>query len=125
MYFIFISPSIPRSSVKMSVNHLIKNKRPNRPTKFVFLWDLDQSVAFRNWSYKLKQIFKSIDMNNINMKMTDDIDVAKKPIIKNFKNSWKSDCSKSLNLELILNTNMNIKQKVIIKSLHRYRSLPN
>ena len=27
--FIFISPSVPRSSVKMSVNQLIKNKRPN------------------------------------------------------------------------------------------------
>ena len=27
--FIFISPSVPRSSVKMSVNQSIKNKRPN------------------------------------------------------------------------------------------------
>ena len=27
--FIFISPSVPRSSVKKSVNQLIKNKRPN------------------------------------------------------------------------------------------------
>ena len=26
--FIFISPSVPRSSVKMSVNQLVKNKRP-------------------------------------------------------------------------------------------------
>ena len=26
--FIFISPSVPRFSVKKSVNHLIKNKRP-------------------------------------------------------------------------------------------------
>ena len=31
MYFIFIftSPFIPRSAVKMSVNQLIKNKKPN------------------------------------------------------------------------------------------------
>ena len=28
MYFIFISPSVPRFSVKKSVNQLIKNKRP-------------------------------------------------------------------------------------------------
>ena len=27
--FIFISPSVPRFSVKKSVNQLIKNKRPN------------------------------------------------------------------------------------------------
>ena len=28
-YFIFISPSVPRFSVKKYVNQLIKNKRPN------------------------------------------------------------------------------------------------
>ena len=31
--FIFISPSVPRFSVKKSVNQLIKNKRPNVPSK--------------------------------------------------------------------------------------------
>ena len=30
--FIFISPSVPKSSVKMSVNQFIKNKRPDRST---------------------------------------------------------------------------------------------
>ena len=33
--FIFISPSIPRFSVKKSVNQLIKNKRPNEYRMYI------------------------------------------------------------------------------------------
>ena len=66
----------------------------NRLTKFVFLWDLDQSVSFRNWSYEVKQILESINMTNFNTKTTVDINVAKNLLFENFKNCWKSDCSK-------------------------------
>ena len=35
------------------LNKLVMNN--NRLTKFDFLWDLDQSFSFRNWSYKVQQ----------------------------------------------------------------------
>ena len=35
--FIFISPSVPRFSVKKSVNQLIKNKRPKEKIKIIMI----------------------------------------------------------------------------------------
>ena len=45
--FIFISPSVPRFSVKKSVNQLIKNKRPNVhvPVKNLRTYSPDKSRA--------------------------------------------------------------------------------
>ena len=45
MYFIFIfRPSIPRFSVKKSVNQLIKNKRPKLNSKYHILPNTGASV---------------------------------------------------------------------------------
>ena len=42
--FIFISPSVPRFSVKKSVNQLIKNKRPKR--RFNTVINIERHDAF-------------------------------------------------------------------------------
>ena len=85
----------------------------NHLTKFIFLRDLDQSVSFRNWSYEVKQILESINMTNFNTKTTVDINVAKNLLFENFKNCWKSDCSKKPKLRTYFKFKHEYKQNVI------------
>ena len=77
----WVPPRVRRTLCMIRLWNKLVKINDNSLTKFVFLWDLDQSVSFRNWSYEVKQILEVINMTNFNTKTTVDIDVAKKPII--------------------------------------------
>ena len=55
--FIFISPSVPRFSVKTSVNQLIKNKRPNHDWSNTEIFILKGNHHFK----KTSEIYISVE----------------------------------------------------------------